>query len=226
MLASQRGCSDAAIAALENLSRTDAAAMSDLAAAYYVRAQREDRPSDLLRAFDAAEHALAASPRSPAARFNYALIEEALGLTEDAIRRGPTSSRSTTPNGRRKRASISTACSANRLMMPETRWARIRAQLPSAPIPVIARLITPLQKTAEQYLEDDCWRGGPQRRTSNSCVKRRRSPARSRKSPATGSRSTSLNRSNDRRKQCSQRSSCSLRPAARIASIQYTKGSL
>src|SRR5258708_14155915 len=50
MLVSLPQCTDAAIAALENFSLADAAAMSDLAGAYYVRAQRNDNPADLLRA--------------------------------------------------------------------------------------------------------------------------------------------------------------------------------
>jgi hypothetical protein len=68
LLAPQGDCTDAAIAALENISRIDPSAMSDLAAAYYVRAQRDDRASDLLRAFDAASKAVTETPQSPAAR--------------------------------------------------------------------------------------------------------------------------------------------------------------
>ncbi|MBV8515978.1 MAG: CHAT domain-containing protein [Acidobacteria bacterium] len=81
----QTACSDAGIAALKNFADRDATAMSDLAAAYYIRAQRQNRPADYLNAFDAAFHAANAIPPPAAARFNLALCEEALGLTTDAM---------------------------------------------------------------------------------------------------------------------------------------------
>ncbi|HEX7678000.1 MAG TPA: CHAT domain-containing protein [Thermoanaerobaculia bacterium] len=62
-----------------------ASAMSDLAAAYIVRAQRKHRPSDFVRALDAADRAVKLAPRAPATRFNQALALEALGFDEDAI---------------------------------------------------------------------------------------------------------------------------------------------
>jgi CHAT domain-containing protein len=85
ILSFQPRCTDVAIHALERFARTDAGAMSDVAAAYYVRAQRNDQPSDFLHALDAAEQAIAAAPDLPAARFNRALAQEALGLSEEAI---------------------------------------------------------------------------------------------------------------------------------------------
>ena len=69
-------CPDQAIAALERLAERDTAALSDLAAAYYVRARSSERPMDYLRAWDAATHAIAL----PEAQFNRPRIEEALGL--------------------------------------------------------------------------------------------------------------------------------------------------
>ncbi len=78
-------CTDSVIDALERFGRVDPKAMSDLAAAYYVRAQREDRPSDFLRALEAAEQAVAAEPELPAAHFNRALVLEELGLSGQAI---------------------------------------------------------------------------------------------------------------------------------------------
>lgn len=85
VLSFQPRCTDLAIRALERFARTDAAAMSDVAAAYYVRAQRDDQPSDFLRSLHAADQALIAAPGLAAARFNRALALEALGLSEDAI---------------------------------------------------------------------------------------------------------------------------------------------
>ena len=85
ILSFQPRCTDAAIQTLERFARTDAGAMSDVSAAYYLRAQREDRPSDFLRALEAADQAVAAAPDLPAARFNRALAQEALGLKDAAI---------------------------------------------------------------------------------------------------------------------------------------------
>src|SRR5205823_500269 len=54
-------------------------------AAYYVLAQRDNRPSDLLRALNAAEEAAAILPVPPGAHFNQGLILESLGLKKQAI---------------------------------------------------------------------------------------------------------------------------------------------
>jgi len=80
-------CTDAAIEKLESLDSRDSDGrfLSDLAAAYYVRAERRDRPSDFVRALDAADRAIAREPASFAARFNRALAQEALGFIEGAI---------------------------------------------------------------------------------------------------------------------------------------------
>jgi len=80
MLQTQPACLDKAIAALEAFSENSANAMSDLGAAYYVRAQRRNRPTDLLFAFDATEHAVNAKPQPQQAAFNLRFIEQALGL--------------------------------------------------------------------------------------------------------------------------------------------------
>ncbi|HEV7768135.1 MAG TPA: CHAT domain-containing protein [Thermoanaerobaculia bacterium] len=79
------GCIDASLDVLEELAKTSAEAMSDVAATYYIRARNEGRPADLLDAWSASEQAILAAPRSPAARFNRALIQEDLGLTADAM---------------------------------------------------------------------------------------------------------------------------------------------
>ena len=50
MLRAQPICIDGAVAALERFARADPAALNDLAAGYALRAQREDRSSDLLNA--------------------------------------------------------------------------------------------------------------------------------------------------------------------------------
>ena len=85
VLASQRQCTGDAITALKNFAREDSRAQRDLAAAYYLRAQRERRPSDFLLALKEARAAVAALPGDPAARFNLALVQETLGLRKQAI---------------------------------------------------------------------------------------------------------------------------------------------
>jgi len=78
-----------AIDALESAVRqspTDAAYWSDLAAARYTLAVRENRPHELPQALADADHALRLHPRLPDALFNRALIIESLGVTEAARR--------------------------------------------------------------------------------------------------------------------------------------------
>ncbi len=75
VLVTQPRCTDTAIAALARI------APGDLTAAYLIRARRHDRPSDFLRAADAAGK----SPATAVNLFNRALAYEAIGLTSDAI---------------------------------------------------------------------------------------------------------------------------------------------
>lgn len=56
----------------------DAIRWNDLAVAYFLRAERQDRPADLVRAHDAVSKSLALDGSAPEARFNRALIESAL----------------------------------------------------------------------------------------------------------------------------------------------------
>lgn len=63
---------------------SDARIHSDLAAAYLVRAQRSDRPEDLIRALETTENAVRMDPRLPPPRFNQALLRETLGLRSAA----------------------------------------------------------------------------------------------------------------------------------------------
>lgn len=76
LLAEEPDCTDEAVEALQRISRGEPRAFSDLGAAYYIRAKQQNRPSDLLRAYDA----LHTAPDTAGARFNRALVEEALGV--------------------------------------------------------------------------------------------------------------------------------------------------
>lgn len=77
VLEQQPQCTDIAISSLQSFG---ADALSDVAAAYYIRAKREGREVDYLNAWDAAQRAVTARPSDPAATFNLALIQESLGL--------------------------------------------------------------------------------------------------------------------------------------------------
>ena len=127
ILAFRPDCTDEAINALQRFAERDARAMSDLAAAYYLRAERQDRPSDYLRAWDAASHALASAPTLPEAQFNRDLIEDKLGL-RTVVRKGDALNR----------------WQRNAQLLKDALRARDRA--------VVARLITPFPYAVERYL--------------------------------------------------------------------------
>lgn len=159
MLRSQPVCIDAAIAALERFARTAPNALNDLAAGYALRAQREDRPSDLLNALDAAQHAVASLPQSATARFNLALIEESVGLTDDAI-----DSWAQFPKAGESTRTAEARDHLNRLQSfdPTAQWERNRTQLAMAlrahDRAAVARLIAPFPSSAEKYLEEELLR--------------------------------------------------------------------
>jgi CHAT domain-containing protein len=154
MLVSQPQCTDAAVAALKGLSRTDAAAMSDLAGAYYVRAQRDDNPADLLNAFDAAEKAVDVKPRPQGAQFNYALILEALSLNADAIdawqRAAAVEEGSWAEEARAHRAA---------LMAKKKEWPEVRAQIDAAldahDVARTRALIAEFPASAQKHFEEE-----------------------------------------------------------------------
>ncbi|MEA2325353.1 MAG: hypothetical protein QOE68_312 [Thermoanaerobaculia bacterium] len=78
------GAPTKAVAELESLvrGRSNSARWTDLAAAQYVLARRDDEPERLTQALVAADAALQIDPAYPEARFNRALIIEALGLRD------------------------------------------------------------------------------------------------------------------------------------------------
>jgi CHAT domain-containing protein len=168
ILRSQPHCLDTAIAALEGFARTDTGARSDLSASYYLRAQQEDRPSDLLHALDEAERAVAATPRLSAARFNQALAREALGLTEEAVaswdqfREVDASRWAGEALQHRNRLATQLAFDA------EAQWTlnrvRLEAALRARDPGSVARLIDPFPSAAERYLQEELlprWAAAP-----------------------------------------------------------------
>jgi CHAT domain-containing protein/tetratricopeptide (TPR) repeat protein len=157
VLAFEPRCTDEAIAALERFARVDPKAMSDVAAAYYIRAQRLDAPSDLLRAMDATDQAVAADRALPAARFNRALILEALGLRDHAIAAWDEFIRVAEPGW-----DVEARQHRSRLVQTvddSTRWRSHRDVLPAALASRdrdrVARLIAPFPSAAQRYFEEE-----------------------------------------------------------------------
>jgi CHAT domain-containing protein len=154
MLVSQPQCTDAAVAALRALSANDAAALSDLAGAYYVRAQRNDNPADLLNAFDAARKAVDMKPQPPGAQFNLALILEALSLNADAIdawqRAAAVEVGKWADEARAHRAA---------LMRKGDQWPQVCAQIDAAlnahDVARTTRLIAQFPASAQKYFEEE-----------------------------------------------------------------------
>jgi CHAT domain-containing protein len=168
VLADQPACTDAAIGALQRFARANTTAMSDLAAAYYLRAERQDRASDLLRALEAADRAVAADPKLAAARFNRALIQEALGLSTEAIASwddvraagGPGWAAEAARHRERlvRASSVDAAVEwdANQKLLPSALQSRDEARL--------TRLIAPFPSTALAYFTDQVlqqWAAAP-----------------------------------------------------------------
>lgn len=154
MLVSQLQCTDAAVAVLEALSRKDNAAMSDLAAAYYVRAQRNDDPADLLKAFDAVQSALKATPQPSGAQFNLALILEALSLNAEAIDAWKRAAAE--EEGRWREEALAHRA---RLLAKTDRWPQVRAQIDAAlvahDVAQTQRLIAEYPASAQKHFEED-----------------------------------------------------------------------
>jgi CHAT domain-containing protein len=82
VLGSYKECTDRVIELLEPQAATNAAARSDLLAAYYIRAQRDKRATDLMKALQLAP---GTTEKTPADVFNHALLLEAVGLDQEAI---------------------------------------------------------------------------------------------------------------------------------------------
>jgi tetratricopeptide (TPR) repeat protein len=158
MLATRPACTDRAIRELRRYALTDPLAPSDLAAAYYVRAQREDRPLDLLRALEAAEQAVVSG--HPAALFNDALVKQTLGFTDGAIAAwdrflAVDSSSQWAAEAR----THSNRLVRSRQLDARMRWEMHRNALPAAmqkgDRAAVARFIAPFPKSAWVYFEEE-----------------------------------------------------------------------
>lgn len=168
MLLSRRQCTDQAIVALKNFARDDSVAMNDLAAAYYVRAQRNDTPADLLDAFESARTAASAKPTPPGAQFNYALILEALslnGAAAEAWQRAASSEGGKwAEDARRRHDELLRSMSVD----GERQWAQVRAALDKTldarNVAEATRLVVQYPAASEKFFEEEVlpqWANSP-----------------------------------------------------------------
>jgi CHAT domain-containing protein/tetratricopeptide (TPR) repeat protein len=160
LLTTNLRCIDAAIDALERFARADANALSDLAGAYYVRAKADDQPLDYLAALEAADEAVRRTPSSPAAHFNRALIQDIMGLYDEALAsygslRGPSG---WVKEARQRHAALQRKISAGAMPQWELTRPQLDAALRARNVAAIAKLIDPYPAAAQRYLETEVLR--------------------------------------------------------------------
>jgi len=161
-LATSPQCADAVVkklSAVARLKSRDARVLSDLSAAYYTRAYQLDRPSDLVRALDAAERAVDVSPDSREALFNRALAMESLGLADDAIASWDQLRRSDSSEWAKEAAERWQRLVRSRAREAATQWPLNLQRLPDAirlgDGAAVSVLISPFRSTAQRYVEAD-----------------------------------------------------------------------
>lgn len=162
MLAYAPQCTNVAVQRLAALSnrRSDAQLLSDLAGAYYIRAERNDAPSDFVRSLDAAERAVADAPPSALPpRFNRALAAEALGLTPYAIQWWDEVRRAA-PNAWTAEAQVHyAALTRERTRSAAVQWPLNQRRLPDAArlgdTRAVRQLVSPYRDAAQRYVEEE-----------------------------------------------------------------------
>lgn len=152
-------CSDAAVEALEGFARNDPNAAVDLVAAYYVRAQRQDRPSDFLRALRAADAASTVRRDSPELQFDIALTQQALGLVPEARKSWEAylALDGTSPwaaEARRHQAQLPADAEESEVARRDRVRAGLRAALVAKDARAIDRAIGEFPQTAQRYLDE------------------------------------------------------------------------
>jgi CHAT domain-containing protein/tetratricopeptide (TPR) repeat protein len=161
LVASVPQCTDAAVEKLEMLARpeADARLLSDLAGAYYVRAQRNDHPSDFVRSLDAADRAFRKAPTLTAARFNRALAQEELGFSADAIDSWDALRKENSPAWAKEAAQHYEKLLAKRSREEAVRWPLNKERLPLAAGAgdrnAVRQLVAPYCTAARRYVEDE-----------------------------------------------------------------------
>jgi CHAT domain-containing protein len=160
-LVSKPGCTTAAVERLAALASGGANAplASDLAAAYYVRARRDDQTSDLLRSFEAAKSAVQLDPALPAARFNLALAQESLGFSAAARESWKRAAQLDHSSWSREAAGRAAEIERAEIRSAATRWTLNWQRLPEAvdlgESAAIKALIQPFPAAAQRYVEDE-----------------------------------------------------------------------
>jgi CHAT domain-containing protein len=158
-------CTDIAVEKLEQFAREqrgDATVLSDLSGAYIVRAQRKNQPADFVRALDAADRAVAAGGELPAARFNRALAQEALGFTDEAIASWDALRADEDAPWRDEAAQHSMRLVARRSRSAATRWKNNKILLPERAAAgdrkAVRAMIDSYHTLAQRYVEEEVLR--------------------------------------------------------------------
>lgn len=149
-------CADRVIAVLS--AQKDPRVKSDLAAAYYVRAQFNDDPVNLLEALKLAEEAVVADPRLPDAYFNRALIETALGFRAEAIASLAEFRKLETDEQWRDEALDRQNALARRSIDAARQWPVVRRQIRDVALKnpkLIKRWVRAYPTAAQRHIEDD-----------------------------------------------------------------------
>lgn len=154
-------CIDAAVDWLaEQATKTgDARILSDLGAALFLRAQNDDRPADVLRSHDSAKRAVVAGPALPAAWYNLALAQEALGFSAEARTTWSRVSRLDQTKWAGDATERITAIDRASARNVALQWPLNRRRLPEA-VAVgdrrsIGQFIEPFPAATQKYLEED-----------------------------------------------------------------------
>jgi CHAT domain-containing protein len=161
VLVSVPRCTDTAVRRLKVLAaeRPSPKVLSDLSAAYALRAERGSHPSDLLRSLDSAETALASSPKLAEAQFNRALALEQLGLPNEAMEQWDRLRRGA-PSGWRTEADQHWKILTQRATMTAaSQWPknqqRIEDLVDKDDHQALANLIDPFRGAAHRYVEEE-----------------------------------------------------------------------
>ncbi|HYC60675.1 MAG TPA: CHAT domain-containing protein [Thermoanaerobaculia bacterium] len=154
-------CTDAAIEKLEALEgpHPTAAYLTDLAGAYYVRAQRRNQPSDFVRALHTAARAVQLPGATDVPNFNYALALEALGFDDDAIESWQALRRDAASPWEREAKDHHERLLARRSHTAAAQWPSRRLLLPDAAARgdhrAVLQLIAPYRRTVQRLVEED-----------------------------------------------------------------------
>ena len=153
----RRAAVEKAVQMMEELAQahpSDVRIHSDLTATFYARAQRFRRPADLVRALEAAEEAVALDPRWPEARFNRALVQQALALPtarqswQRYIELDPASPWAKEARQRHRALDV-----------PEQNWSDVKTQLGEAvrreDVTLVHKLVTSWRRPARRYVEEE-----------------------------------------------------------------------